>query len=91
MKKTTIQDKQHHREKSDQIIKAENETEEFRVKKVDPSFAQMLIKYRMDRKLKRQDLARQLCIKENDLAALETGKAVHDGNLIHKIKMKLKL
>jgi len=86
-----IREKKHYQEQSDKARLAMDETEEFHVKKVEISFSQQLIKYRMDRKWKRQDLARFLCLKENDVAALETGKAVHDGQLIHKIKQKLKL
>ena len=86
-----IQEKQHHREQSDRVRKAEEETEDFHVKKVEPSFSQQLIQYRTQRKWKRADLARFLCMKENDIAALETGKAVYDGQVIHRIKQKLKL
>lgn len=86
-----IQEKQHYREQSDRVRKAENETEDFHVKKVGMSFSQQLIQYRTQKKWKRQDLARFLCMKENDIAALETGKAVYDGQLIHRIKQKLKL
>jgi ribosome-binding protein aMBF1 (putative translation factor) len=86
-----IQEKQHYREQSDRVRKAENETEDFHVKKVEMSFSQQLIQYRTQKKWKRQDLARFLCMKENDIGALETGKAVYDGQLIHRIKQKLKL
>ena len=86
-----IQEKQHYREKSDRVRKAEDETEEFHVKKVEVSFSQQLIQYRVQKKWKRLDLARFLCMKENDVAALETGKAVYDGQVIHRIKQKLKL
>lgn len=86
-----IQEKQHYREQSDRIRKAENETEEFRIPKMDPSFAQKLIQYRIAKKWKRADLARFLCMKESEIADIETGKAIHDGQRIHKIKQKLKL
>lgn len=91
MKTNMIQEKQHHRERSDQVRKAMDETEEFHTKKMDPTFAQKLIQYRVARGWKRQDLARFLCMKENDIASIETGKAIHDGNTIHKIRMKLKI
>lgn len=86
-----IQEKQHHREHSDRIRKAEEETEDFHVRKIGLSFSQQLIQYRTQKQWKQADLARFLCIKPNDVAALESGKAVYDGQLIHKIKMKLKL
>lgn len=86
-----IQEKQHHREQSDRIRKAEDETEEFHVQKVGKPFSQQLVQYRVQKQWKRADLARFLCMKENDVAALETGKAVYDGQLIHRIKQKLKL
>lgn len=86
-----IQERQHYREQSDRIRKAEEETEDFHVRKIELSFSQQLIQYRKERQWKQVDLARFLCIKPNDLAALESGKAVYDGQLIHRIKMKLKL
>lgn len=86
-----IQERQHHREQSDRVRKAEEETEDFHVRKIELSFSQQLLQYRKERQWKQVDLARFLCIKPNDLAALESGKAVYDGQLIHRIKMKLKL
>jgi ribosome-binding protein aMBF1 (putative translation factor) len=86
-----IREKKHYQEQSDKARMTMDETEEFRVKTVDKSFSQQLVRYRMDRKWKRQDLARFLCMKENEIAALETGKEIHNGQLIHKIKQKLKL
>lgn len=91
MKQYQIQEKQHHREQSERVRKAEEETENFRVKKVDPSFAQQLIQYRMSKGWKRQDLARFLCLKVQVIDELETGRAIQDGQLIHKIKQKLKM
>lgn len=86
-----IKERQQYREQSDRIRKAEEETEDFHVRKIEVSFSQQLIQYRKERQWKQTDLARFLCIKPNDLAALESGKAVYDGQLVHKIKMKLKL
>lgn len=86
-----IIEKQNYREKSDQIRKAENETETFHIKKYDTQFIQKVIQYRLEKKWKRVDLARFLNVKETIITEFETGKAVYDSQFQHKLKMKLKL
>lgn len=86
-----IREKKIYQETSDKTRLIMDETEQFHVKKIDPSFSQKLIKYRMDRGWKRKDLAHFLNEKEPVIASLENGNAVHDGKLVHKIKLKLKI
>lgn len=86
-----IRDKRHGQETSDRARLAMEETEQFHVKKMDPSFAKKIIQYRTERGWKRQDLARFLCEKESVVASLENGTAVYDGKLVHKLKTKMKI
>ena len=83
-----IRNKNHHREHSDKVRLAMDETEQFHIRKTDPAFARALLQYRLSRGWKRQDLARFLNEKESVVASLENGSAVHDGALLHKIKRK---
>lgn len=86
-----IREKKTYQETSDGVRLVMEETEQFHVKKIDQDFVHKIIKYRIDRGWKRQDLARFLNEKESVIASLENGTAVYDGKLIHKIRMKLKI
>lgn len=86
-----IREKKTYQETSDGVRMVMEETEQFHVKKIDRSFSQQIIQYRLDRGWKRHDLARFLNEKETVISSLENGTAVHDGRLIHKLKMKLKI
>lgn len=83
-----IRNKNHHREQSDKVRLAMDETEQFHVRKTDPTFARAILQYRLSRGWKRQDLARFLNEKESVVASLENASAVHDPSLVHKIKRK---
>ena len=60
-----------------------------KVKYVSKEISQLIIDGRTAKKITRKQLANQLNLKEDIIAAIETGKAVYDGNQIAKIKKHL--
>lgn len=90
-KQYEIRGKQTGKDIAEKIRKAMDETEDFHVKKVGAGFARQLLDYRISKGWKRKDLALFLNLKEGVIADLETGKAVYDPQLVHKIKMRCKL
>lgn len=86
-----IRNKYHHQEGSDRLRIAMDETEKFHIKKIDTDFSKKLIQYRLDRNMTRKDLARILNEKEAVISAIENGSAIHDGKLVHKIRLRLKI
>jgi ribosome-binding protein aMBF1 (putative translation factor) len=59
------------------------------IKYVNKEFSQEIVKCRLEKKLKRSDLAKAINLPESILADYENGTAIHNGQTIAKIKRYL--
>lgn len=71
------------------IVKEDEEGEIIRNDKFNPAFVKEVIQKRVDKKMKRKDLAIKLGIPENELGWFEQNKMVYKGPLVDKIKRVL--
>ena len=71
------------------IVKEDEEGEIIKNDKFNPAFVKEVIQKRVDKKMKRKDLALKLGIPENELGWFEQNKMVYKGPLVDKIKRVL--
>jgi ribosome-binding protein aMBF1 (putative translation factor) len=63
-----------------------DDSEISKIQYVDSQFAKDIVTMRIAKKLTRKEAAQQLSMTEPDLANWETGKAVHNGAMVAKLK-----
>lgn len=72
-------------------VKLDENDEVLKIKYVSKDISQLVINGRIAKKLTRKDLANKLNLKEDIITNIETGKAIHDGDQIARIKRILGL
>ena len=73
----------------DNVVKLDNETEEFSHKHLSREFKRHLMQARLDKKLSQHDLGLKVNEKANVIADYETGKIVPDSATVSKLSKAL--
>lgn len=60
-------------------------------KKIDPELSKKIQKARLSKKLTQKQLAQQLSIPQQSINEMETGKYLHNGSVISKVKRNLNI
>ena len=88
---TVAKKKVHNSEHSAKMHKLDNETETFKLQKVDPKVAKQLQQARCSMGLSQKDLANKVNLPVKTIVAYENGKAVVDHKILNKLKRTLKV